>query len=119
MTTTQPAGPPVATTTPAMTTGEVLTRFDVVTDKMANRFDAAVDKVTTRLDTQADRLARIETKVDQVPADLAQLHTTQANHSARLRSLETRWSFGAGAAAVVALLLSSGVVVAIITAVHK
>lgn len=119
MTVTGPAPAAAVTSVPGMSTGEVLTRFDVVTDKMATRLDAAVDKVTTRLDGQGDRLARIEEKVNMVPADLAALHTSLGQVTNRVRVLESKWAFLAGVGAVCTLLLTSGVVAAILTAVHK
>lgn len=104
----------VAGTVPPMTSMEVLGRVDVVTDKLATRLDAAVDKLGSRLETATDKLAHIETKVDMIPQDIATLRGDQARLTERVRRLETWRSFWTGATAVVALLLSSGVAVALL-----
>lgn len=103
----------------SMTAGEVMTRFDVVTDKMANRFDTAVGKVTDQLTGQSERLARIEVQVSMVPADLAALHTAQAALAVRVGALERWRGFWTGIAAVVSVLLTSGVVVALVESTRR
>ena len=101
-----------------MGTVDILARLDQVTDKLAGRLDAATDKINARLDTQGDRLARIEPKVDTVPVELAELKREVASNTERQGKSERFQAFLAGIGAVIALLLSSGTVVAIVTSLH-
>jgi len=72
-----------------------------------------------RLDTYASTLAKIETKVDNIPGDIAALHMQVERHSVELDRL-ARWrAQWTGALTVLSLLLSSGVAAAIITAVRR
>lgn len=103
----------------SMSAGEVMTRFDVVTDKMANRFDTAVGKVTDQLSGQGERLARIEVQVSMVPTDIAALHLGQTQLVTRVTALERWRGFWTGVVSVVAVLMTSGIVVALYESVRK
>lgn len=68
---------------------------------------------------QAETLARVETKVDGIPAELA-VHRQQLEAlTGRIARLEQWRAFATGAAAVVVLLLTSGVVAALIGVAHR
>jgi len=67
----------------------------------------------------AESQARIEVKVDGIPVQVAELATTTARHSRDIADLRQKWAFMAGVGTVIALLLSSGVVVALLQHAHR
>jgi hypothetical protein len=73
----------------------------------------------TRLDTLATGQARIEAALSNVPQQIADLRAHDERLAARLDVLERWRAFWTGATAVVVLLLTSGVVAALLTALHR
>lgn len=68
---------------------------------------------------QAETLARVETKVDGIPGQVAALQTrVDANHEA-IAELKQWRAYAQGIAAVVVLLMTSGVIAAIVTSLHR
>ena len=72
-----------------------------------------------RLDQLSTRLGQVESNTSQVPNTLLQFQQEQAKQGERISALERWRSFWTGAATLATLLLTGGVVVAIVTAVHK
>lgn len=60
--------------------------------------------------------ARIESKVDGIPRQVTELAAQTAANTQGLSELRQRWAFMAGIGSTVALLLSSGLVVALVAA---
>lgn len=68
---------------------------------------------------QAETLARVETKVDGIPAELANHRAQLESQDRRLSKIEQWRAFATGAASLAVLLLTSGVVAALIGVAHR
>lgn len=71
-----------------------------------------------RLDTHAASLARIEVKVDTIPAEIARLDASDRRHTEAIAELQRWRSLWVGVTSVVTVILGSGLVAALITALH-
>lgn len=77
------------------------------------------DDLLARLDKHAELLAQIKYTVDGTPAQIEGLRTQVATNAIRVGKLEQwRW-FLTGIGTVVALLMTSGIIAALITATHR
>lgn len=73
----------------------------------------------SRLDSHAGTLARIEQSVNAIPGELATLRDHDARTIERVAVLERWRAFWIGVTSVVTLLLTSGVVAALLAAVRR
>lgn len=73
----------------------------------------------TQLASQASTLARIETRVDNLPAVIEAVRLQGERNTEAIGQLMQWRSFWVGATAVITLLLTSGVVGAILAATHR